>query len=192
VFRGSVVIIGVVGGCGFTPGTADVPDPSTDPADAAIPDDAATPDAAAPDARVCGAAYVAVADAPPTSRYKIVNPSFTVDHSAATADCAADGTHLFIPDVAGEGAAMWTRIEAEIPGLPYTSQDTGFYRVGVTRVSLEAPWIDQLGDVFVPDPDWGSFQPDNLLGDLCMLVGDGGKLYDTDCSQAREYACECD
>ncbi|MEZ4366049.1 MAG: C-type lectin domain-containing protein [Kofleriaceae bacterium] len=123
----------------------------------------------------------------------MVNPfAETASFAKAQARCAADGAHLLITETLAEADALWDHIEAEVPGDPHTNDDTGYYRVGVARASVNAMWIDVLGRPFEP-PAWGPGQPDDGPSNSeCLLLGEGGEHWDWNCDADQEFACECE
>ena len=181
----SLFSIGVLlAGCrfGFDSGTsrdAAAPDPDAD-GDAVALDaeiDASTVDAPGPDTgpASCPSGYVTVVSE--SSKYRAVNA--TSDWLGAEQDCETDGTHLWIPDSANEGAQMVVLVPAQN------------LWVGVTDRKVLAQWLRVTGGIQTYLP-WGNNEPSAAALECVVFDGNTTQLGDQGCNSGHRYVCECD
>lgn len=145
------------------------------------PPDAAPPP---PDAfvKICPPAYVTVAAAQTTSKYRRVQVQRL--WQTAKNDCESDGGHLVIPETTAEATAIYTFVNPLLSS-PY-------YWAGVSDPELDDTWVTVTGQPFpIADMSWGTNQPNQNAGEIHLLVGSGAKLYDWYDDGTQEYACEC-
>jgi hypothetical protein len=145
----------------------------------AAPDIDATPDGS-PDAApaACPDGYAPLAGAPTTSAYRVVMGF--VNWGPAEVDCDNDGagTHLVVIDDAAESTAI----------------DAAFFGdlwIGASDRVSEGSFLAITGGA-MPYASWGLFQPDDLFGQDCAGLDEGGSYSDRDCGATRGFVCECD
>jgi hypothetical protein len=182
------VVIGLLGGCGFSPGngaTGDgAPDATSTTPDAGNAADGAA-DAARPDARDCGPAYAEVAGGQTGSRYRFVD--LDAQWLDAEAACEIDGAHLVVLGDAAERDAMLGVV------------GTVNVWIGVTDRIVELAWLDVTGApaTFLP---WATGEPSTNPNHDCLVMRAGqtaengnfnAKSCDNDLTPPS-YLCECD
>lgn len=105
-------------------------------------------------------------------RYRLV--SLQVSWSQARAACESDGAYLAIPSDA-----------AEVPVLD------GDW-MGLTDAAAEGQWLTVRGAA-APFLPWGTGEPAGGTDKNCARLDNGtGLLEARDCTDGRDYVCECD